>query len=100
MLGGCAGQEPTAPGTIGTEPPAHTPLGVMEITISGIGSATPQASALPVSPGSPLATAEANYGLTPVEEGGRTGIQLEPLSNGSFASAATAACATSWPPTA
>ncbi len=58
-------------------------LGMMEITISGIGTSTMSASALPVRPGAPLAS-RANFALTPVEESGEAGIQLEPYSSGSF----------------
>jgi hypothetical protein len=55
----------------------------MEITISGIGTSSTSASALPVRPGTPLASG-ASFALTPVEESGGTGIQLEPYSSGSF----------------
>jgi alpha-tubulin suppressor-like RCC1 family protein len=55
----------------------------MEITISGIGTSSTSATALPVRPGAPLASG-ASFALTPVEQGGETGIQLEPYSSGSF----------------
>jgi alpha-tubulin suppressor-like RCC1 family protein len=83
VLGGCADKEPTAPGLGNSRPPTRTPLGIMEITISGIGSSAMGASALPVRPGAPLASG-ASFALTPVEQGGKSGIQLEPLSSGSF----------------
>jgi hypothetical protein len=55
----------------------------MEITISGIGTSGMSASALPVPPGPSLPSGP-SYALAPVEEGGRTGIQLKPLATGSF----------------
>jgi hypothetical protein len=59
-------------------------LGVVEITISGIGSGVMSASAVPISPG-PALDGGASYTLTPVEDGGGPGgIHLEPLSTGSF----------------
>jgi hypothetical protein len=82
----CADDSPLQPGAGdgGNRPaPGRRALGVMEITISGIGTSTMSASALPVSPGAPLASG-ASFSLTPVEQSGKKGIQLEPYSIGSF----------------
>ncbi len=82
----CTDDNPLKPGDdgVGNRPaPGSRALGVMEITISGIGTSTMSASALPVRPGVPHASG-ANFALTPVEESGKKGIQLEPYSSGSF----------------
>lgn len=84
LLGGCADLEPTAPGTDLTEPPAHTPLGVMEITISGIGTPEMSASAAVVTPEA-LSHEGPSYSLTPIPPAwGADGIYLELTSTGSF----------------
>jgi hypothetical protein len=82
----CTDDSPLRPGDDddGNRPvPGSRALGMMEITISGIGTPTMSASALPVRPGALLASG-ASFALTPVEQGGETGIQLEPYSSGSF----------------
>jgi hypothetical protein len=82
----CSDDTPLQPdaGDGGNRPaPGSRALGVMEITISGIGTPSMSASALPVRPGAELASG-ASFSLTPVEESGKTGIQLAPLSTGSF----------------
>jgi hypothetical protein len=82
----CADDTPLQPGEGdgGHRPsPGGRALGVIEITISGIGTSTMSASALPVRPGAPLSSG-ANFALTPVEQSGETGVQLEPYSSGSF----------------
>jgi hypothetical protein len=85
-LAACA-DEPT--GALGPEPPrgeapAPHALGVMEITISGIGTPQMSTNALPATPRGRLAASGARHSLAPVEEGGRTELQLEPHSTGSF----------------
>jgi hypothetical protein len=82
----CSDDTPLQPGDdgVGNSPaPGSRALGVMEITISGIGTSSTSATALPVRPGAPLASG-ASFALTPVEESGGTGIQLEPYSSGAF----------------
>jgi hypothetical protein len=90
-LSACADETPFSP-----KPPAEvsapTALGIMEITISGIGSSEMSASAAAVAPGRSLPKG-VNFDLIPVEgiagdPGAGTpaegGIQLVPLSTGSF----------------
>jgi len=79
MLAACD-EDPTAPG----EPPgpARSPLGVVEITITGVG--TPQMSARASSPMLP-ASGGPSLNLTPVPGGSGDGtIQLEPVSTSTF----------------
>jgi hypothetical protein len=62
-------------------PAAATTLGLVEISITGIG--TPQISASAVAP-VPTMSAGVRQSLTPVAEAGRSGIQLRAISSGTF----------------
>jgi alpha-tubulin suppressor-like RCC1 family protein len=85
----CADDNPLQPGTdgVGNRPaPGSRALGVMEITISGIGTSTMSASALPVRPGAELAGGAPGLSLDLIPPAGSSvgGIQIEPYSTGSF----------------
>lgn len=60
--------------------PESRTLGLVEISLTGIGTPQMRASAAPPEP----ADAGARLGLTPVSEAGRSGIQLRALSSGTF----------------
>lgn len=60
--------------------PGKRTLGLLEISLTGIGTPQMRASASPPGP----ANGDARLGLTPVSEGGRSGIQLRSLSSGTF----------------
>ena len=60
--------------------PGSQTLGILEISLTGIGTPNMRASAAPPEP----AIGGARSGLTPVAEAGRSGIQLRALSSGTF----------------
>lgn len=69
---------PTDSGPMG--PPEMRSLGLLEISVTGIGTRSMQASAAPYEP----TGKDARLSLTPVAEAGRSGIQLRALSSGTF----------------
>jgi trimeric autotransporter adhesin len=77
IAGACA-DLPTEPSE--KHVPESRTLGVVEISLTGIGTPNMRASAAPSEP----ADGDARLDLTPVSEAGRSGIQLRALSSGTF----------------
>ncbi|HEX7118567.1 MAG TPA: hypothetical protein VF212_07265, partial [Longimicrobiales bacterium] len=84
----CTDETPLNPGGDGGDRPApeSRALGLVEITISDIGSPTPSASAVPVHPGGRISSGASgpSLDLTPAGGDPSGGIQLEPYFTGSF----------------
>ncbi len=86
-LASCTDETPLLQGGDDDRPaPESRELGFVEITISGIASPTPSASAVPVRPGElgPAGVPGPRFDLTPAGGDPSGGIQLEPYSTGSF----------------
>lgn len=77
VAGACA-DLPSEPGD--EAPPGARTLGLIEISLTGIGTPEMRASAVPPA----TAGGGARLALTPVSESGRSGIQLRALSSGTF----------------